>query len=114
MMIKTWLIKASAPVCGTDTYYLAYSEDNPEYIKEWSDIEDQIIQDLWDSYSWCLHLDDEEYDSEEEEQEAYDQAYEDWKCDCEISVEEVESKEEIEDIAPGGDINSIEIVYDKR
>ena len=114
MMIKTWLIKASGPICGTDTYYLAYSEDNPEYIEEWSYIEDKIIQDLWDSYSWCLHLDDEEYDSEEEKTEAYDQAWEDWKCDCEISVEEVESKEEIEDIAPGGDVDSIEIVYDKR
>lgn len=113
-MIKTWLIKASAPVCGTDTYYLAYSEDNPEYLEDWVDMEIDIIQDLWDNYSWCLHLDDEEYDSEEEEQEAYDQAFEDWRCDCEIIVEEVESEEEIEEVAPGGDIESIDVIYDER
>ena len=113
-MIKTWLIKASAPICGINTYYLAYSEDNPKYLEDWVDMEIDIIQDLWDNYSWCLHLDDEEYDSEEEEQEVYDQAFEDWRCDCEIIVEEVESEEEIEEVAPGGDIESIDVIYDER
>jgi len=32
-MIKTWLISASAPICGTDTYYRAYSEVNPELLE---------------------------------------------------------------------------------
>ena len=112
-MIKTWLIKASAPICGTDTYYRAYSETNPEFSKNWDNICDQIIEDLWDNYSWCLHLDDEEYESEEEEQEAYDQAYEDWQCDCNIDVDEA-TEEDLEDVAPGGDVNAIEIIYDER
>ena len=37
-MSKTWLISASAPVCGTDTYYVAYSEVNPELLEEYSSI----------------------------------------------------------------------------
>lgn len=112
-MIKTWLITASAPICGTDTYYRAYSEVNPELLKDWNNICNSIIQELWDSYSWCLHLDDEEYDSEEEEEEAYDQAYEDWQCDCSIVVDEA-TKEDLKEVAPGEDINAIEIVYDER
>ena len=112
--IKTWLISASAPICGTDTYYVAYSEVNPELLDNWyEDICINIIQKLWDNYSWGLHLDDEEYESEEEEKEAYDQAWEDWKCDCNIYVEEA-TKEDLKDVAPGGNINNIEIVYDER
>ena len=109
-MIKQWLIYAAAPVCGTDTVYLAYSESDP---LEKDGITEYIIEDLWSIYSWTLHLDDEEYDSEEEEQEAYNQAYEDWSCDCNIYAE-VASNEEVKDNAPGGDINNIEIIYDER
>ena len=112
-MIKSWLITASAPICGTDTYYRAYSEANPELSENWNNICDEITEDLWDSYSWTLHLEDDEYDSEEEEQEAYEQAWEDWKCDCEINVEEA-TEEDLEDVAPGGNVDDIEIVYDER
>lgn len=112
-MIKTWLISASAPICGTDIYYVAYSEVNPELLEDWNDVYDQIVEELWDNYSWGLHLDDEEYASEEDEIEAYDQAYEDWKCDCDIVVDEATEKD-LEDVAPGGDINDIEIIYDER
>lgn len=112
-MIKTWLISASAPIYGIDTYYRAYSEVNPELLEEWNDVCDGIIQELWDEYSWCLHLDDEEYSSEEEEEEAYEQAWEDWKCDCNIDVDEA-TEEDLEDVAPGGNIDNIEIVYDER
>lgn len=112
-MIKTWLISASAPVCGTDTYYCAYSEVNPELLECWNDICENIIQELWDAYSWTLHIEDEEYESVEEEEEAYDQAFEDWRCDCSICVDEA-TQEDLEDVAPGGDINEIDIVYDER
>ena len=112
-MIKIWLIKASAPICDTDTYYRAYSESNPEELEAWRDIEDNIIQELWDNYSYLLHLDDEEYETEEEETEAYDQAWEDWRCDCEVYAEEA-TDEDLYDNAPGGDIEAIEIVYDER
>ena len=112
-MIKTWLISATAPIAGCEEYYVAYSEENPETLPDWDDIVMEIIQELWDNYSWCLHLDDEEYETEEEETEAYDQAWEDWKCDCEVCVEEA-SQNDLEDIAPGGDINNIEIIYDER
>ena len=112
-MIKTWLITASAPICGTDTYYGAYSEDNPELLKNRNYICNQIVEELWDNYSWGLHLEDGEYESEEEEQEVYEQAYEDWKYDCNIVVEEA-TEEDLEDVAPGGNIDNIEIVYDER
>lgn len=106
-MIKTWLISTSAPVCGTDTHYVAYSETNPELLEEWDSICENIIQELWDSYSLTLHLEDDEYDSEEEELEAYEQAWKDWKCDCDIYVAEA-TQEDLENI------DSIEIVYDER
>lgn len=109
-MIKQWLIHASAPVCGTDTVYLAYSENDPS---ERYYVTDYIAEDLWNMYSYTLHLEDEEYDSEEEEQEAYEEAYEEWKQDCNIYAEEADN-EEVQQYAPGGDINAIEIVYDER
>lgn len=112
-MIKTWLISASAPICGTDTYYRAYSEVNPELLEEWNDICEYIIQELWDNYSWGLHIESEDYDSEEEEDEAYEQAWEDWNCDCSISVDEA-TEEDLQDVAPGGNVDDIEIVYDER
>ena len=74
---------------------------------------DEITDYLWESYSYLLHLDDEEYESEEERDEAYDQAYENWKCDCNINVEEA-TEEDLQDVAPGGNIDNIEIVYDER
>ena len=112
-MIKQWLIHASAPICGTDVVYLAYSEEDPLCSEYTNDIEEYIVNTLWDMYSWALHLDDEEYESEEEREEAYEQAYEDWRCDCNIDVEEA-SDEEVYDNAPGGDIDNIEIIYDER
>jgi len=111
--MKTWLITATAPVAGCEEHYVAYSKENPETLQCWDDIVMNIVQELWDSYSWCLHLDDVEYDSEEEETEAYDQAWEDWSCDCSIYAEE-SSEEEVQDNAPGGDINALEVVYDER
>ena len=111
--MKTWLITATAPIAGCEEHYVAYSEENPETLPRWDDIIMEITQELWDSYSWCLHLEDEEYETEEEETEAYDQAWEDWCCDCEIHVEEA-SDTTILDIAPGGDINAVEVVYDGR
>ena len=84
--MKTWLITAIAPIASCEEHYIAYSKENPETLSCWNDIVMEIIQELWDNYSWNLHLDDEEYDSEEE----------------------------IIDNAPGGDINALDIVYDER
>lgn len=103
-MIKPWLICASAPICGTDTYYCAYSDGDP--LDSDSFPYDEITNDLWDNYSYTLHLEDEEYDSQEEEDEVYSQAYEDWITDCSFTSElmdlEVDNPEDYE------------IVYDER
>ena len=108
--MKQWLINASAPFCGTDTVYLAYCDEDPLDI---DGVWEHIVDDLWDNYSYLLHLDDDDYETEEDYEEAYDQAYEDWRQDCNIYSEEATDKE-IEDNAPGGDINNIEIVIDHR
>lgn len=104
--IKPWLITASAPLCGTDTYYVIYSECNPELLDVWNDITGGLTEELWDSYSWLLHLDDEDYDSEEEEAEAYDQAYEDWCCDCSFTAEEMDLELD--------NPEDYEVLYDER
>ncbi len=111
MQMKKWLIKASAPFCGTDTYYRAYSEQDP--LEACPEIWDEIVEELWDNYSYLLHLEDEEFDSDEEYEEAYDQAYENWKEDCSIYAEEA-TDEDFEMNAPGGDLDALEIKYDER
>ena len=103
-MIKCWLITVSAPICGTDTYYCAYSEDDPLNSDEFPF--DEITENLWEDYSYLLHLDDEEYESEEERDEAYDQAYENWKCECSFDSEEMDLEVD--------DPNAYEIIYDER
>ncbi len=107
--MKSWLIEASAPVCGTDTYYCAFCDNDPLDDPDFPYLE--IIQELWDNYSYLLHLEDEEYESEEEEIEAYEQAYEDWNYDCKIISDEM-PLDEIQDYLTG-DIES-NIIYDKR
>ena len=103
-MIKPWLITATAPICGTDIHYCAYSEENPLDSDDFPF--DEITRYLWDSYSYLLHLDEEEYESEEERDEAWDQAYEDWKGDCDFSAEEMDLEVDNPD--------EYEIVYDER
>lgn len=103
-MIKAWLIKASAPICGTDTYYSAYSKKDPLDSNDFPF--NEITESLWEDYSYLLHLDDEEYDSEEERDEAWDQAYENWKCDCSFSSEEMDLDEDNPD--------DYELIYDER
>jgi hypothetical protein len=113
-MIKTWLITASAPFCGTEQYYCAFSELDP---LDSSDFPyDELADDLWNAYSYLLHLEDDEYESEEDYEEAYDQAYEDWIQDCNFESEEM-SLEELQDYIPGGpksETDLLEIIYDER
>lgn len=112
--IKSWLVKASAPICGTEQYYCAFSKEDPLDYPDFPYAE--ITEELWNNYSWMLHLEDEEYESEEEEQEAYDQAYEDWGCDCNFESEEM-SVEDLQDYIPGGPTSKDdlpEIIYDER
>jgi len=103
-MIKPWLICASAPICGTSNYYCAYSDGDPLISENFPYSE--IIEDLWDNYSWLLHLEDEEYESEEEEQKAYDEAYDDWEYDCSITSEEMDLELD--------NPEDYEIIYDER
>ena len=106
-MIKTWLITASAPICGTDTIYLAFCEDDP--LNKENFPYDEIIEDLWNNYSMYLHLDDEEYSSEEERDEVYEQAREDWNCDCSFESEELDDPDDLERY-----LESSDIIYDER
>ena len=113
-MIKTWLITASAPICGTDTYYCAFSKEDPLDMDEFP--YQEIEEEFWENYSYLLHLEDDEYESEEDYEEAYDQAYEDWKCNCSFKSEEM-SLEELQNYIPGGpksETDLPEIIYDER
>ena len=103
-MIKPWLITASAPIGGATEYYCAYSDGDPLCDDDFPYSE--IIDHLWNEYNLYLHLDEEEYDSEEEEEEAYDQAYEDWCCDCSFKSEEMDLEVD--------NPEDYEIVYDER
>ena len=109
--MKCWLITASSPFCGTEEYYGAYSEENPEQALIDSGVYDEIIEDLWVNWSHLLYIEDEEFDSEEEEQEAWDEARENWDGDCTVSIEEIEETE-LKDYFPEG--CEPDIIYDER
>lgn len=121
--MKSWLIKTSAPFCGTEQYYCAYAEDEDSLLdwlyEKWFDEE---CQNLWDSYSFRYEEDYEnewEELSEEEKEEAYDNSYdnfidnkyEEWCSDCGLSVSEC-PEDEFDYYAPDG--THLEIVYDGR
>jgi hypothetical protein len=96
-MIQPWLITASAPICGTDTYYLAFSDGEP--LDKDGFPYSEITDELWDNYS---HLTEDYYDEEDEEQ-----VRENWNCDCNFSSEELDP-EELEEWEDYG------IIYDER
>jgi len=121
--MKSWLIKTSAPICGTDQYYGAYAEDEDSLLnwlyENWFDEE---CQNLWDSYSfYCEDEWENEWEelSEEEKGLFYESNYDifieakqvEWYSDCELSISEC-SEDEFDDYAPDG--THLEIVYDGR
>ena len=94
--MSAWLVTVSPPVVGCDEHYICHR--NPDEIGDWyCNFELGLIEESWNEYSWTLHLDDDEYESEEEYDEAYDEAYEDWIQSTEVTWEEWESKEAIEE-----------------
>ena len=115
--MKSYLIEARAPLAGCVDYYAAYAEDDSfEITEEWSDIERELCEGLWDSYNYLLHLED--YSEEKIEEEGYE-SYEDfeeaqysnWIDDCSINISEC-SEEKLDKYAPEG--YHLEIVYDER
>ena len=108
--MKCWLITASAPICGTDEHYGAYAEENPEQELIESGVYDEIIEDLWVNWGQ-KYIGDEEFDSEEEEEEAWDEARENWDGECTVSIEEIEETE-LKDYFPEG--CEPDIIYDER
>lgn len=112
--MKTWLITTSAPFCGTEQYYMAYSEISPDQIQEVNDwFWNEETIDLWDIYSYLCHY-DEEYDDDENE-ETYDEYIEsriqEWQEDCNMECSEM-SLEELEEYGYNGELP--ECIYDER
>lgn len=108
--MKCWLITASTPIFGTDEYYVAYAKENPEQELIKSGVYDEIIEDLWVNWGE-RYMEDEEFDSEEEEEEALDEARENWDGECTVSIEEIEETE-LKDYFPEG--CEPDIIYDER
>lgn len=95
--MKYWLITVSAPYCGTDTNYIAISEENPEDdLQEW--FYGEAVEDLWFNYSRFVD-DDVREDIEDgmSEDEAWAKAREEWDYDCDMKVEEISEEEYIND-----------------
>ena len=92
--MSVWLVTVSPPIVGCDEHYLC--RENPDEIEDWyANFERQLIEESWDQYSWTLHLEDDEYESEDEYEEACNEAYENWIEDTEVTWEEYESEEEL-------------------
>ena len=94
--MSVWLVTVSPPIVGCDEHYLC-REDPNEIEDLYDNIELQLIEESWDQYSWTLHLEDDDYESEEEYEEACNEAYENWVEDTEIMWEEYESEEELKE-----------------
>lgn len=90
--MSVWLVTVSPPVVGCDEYYLC--RKNPDEIENF---ERQLIEESWDQYSYTLHLEDDDYESEEEYEEICNEAYENWIEDTEVTLEEYESEEELKE-----------------
>ncbi len=118
--MKSFLVTTSAPFCGTDQHYRAYAEDEEDiYNFLYADWYDEEVQNLWDDYSYLAHYEDEWEEMSDDEKAEYenynqflDDKYEEWSCDCELSVEEC-NEEDFADYVPGGK-GELEIVYDYR
>lgn len=118
--MKSWLIQTSAPFCGTYQYYGAYAEDkNSLYDWLYENWFGQECQDLWDNYSFHMHFEEEWDEMSDEDKEEFgndydcfiDSKYEEWCCDCDLSVSEC-PEDKFDDYAPDG--THLEIVYDGR
>lgn len=90
--MSVWLVTVSPPVVGCDEHYLC--RKNPDEIENF---ERQLIEESWDQYSYTLHLEDDDYESEEEYEEICNEAYENWIEDTEVTWEEYESEEELKE-----------------
>lgn len=118
--MKSWLIKTSAPLCGTDQYYGAYAEDK-DFLYDWLYDEwfDEECQDLWDNYSFYMNFEEEWDEMSEEYKEEFENdydcfiasKYEEWCCECTLSVSEC-PEDKFDDYASDG--THLEIVYDGR
>lgn len=116
--IKSWLIEMSSPFYGTETYYGAYSKENPEIILTENGFFEEEANNLWEDYSYMLHLEDEWENMEDEEKSEFesfkdfvDYKYNEWISDCNMVITEC-PEEEFTDYTPNG--SEIEIVYDER
>ena len=105
--MKTWLITLEPPICGTEQYYMAISDEDPLLDDNFPF--NYYIEETWNDYNYLLHLDDEEYESEEEEKEAYDEAYEEWFSDCQYDSEEMD-EEHLKEYGINGGLP--DIIYD--
>ena len=94
--MSVWLVTVSPPVAGCDEHYLC--RKNPNEIENlYDDFQRQLIEESWQDYSWTLHLEDDDYESEDEYEEACNEAYENWIEDTELTWEEYESEEELKE-----------------
>ena len=94
--MSVWLVTVSPPVVGCDEHYLC--RENPDKIEDWyGNFEQELVEDSWYNYSWTLHLDDDEYESDEEYEKVYDEAYENWVQNTEVTWEEYESEEKLKE-----------------
>ena len=93
--MSAWLVTVSPNVVGCDEHYI--SLENPDERKDWMEIEAELIEESWMSYSWTLHLDDIEYENDEDEEKAYDEAYDEWVADTDVHWDEYDSQEAIEE-----------------
>lgn len=116
-MIKSWLITTSAPFCGTEQYYCAFSELPPTEIPELNDWfwEEETIH-LWDSYSFYNDSEYEEefdnYSSEEDWEDFIAQKQQEWQEECGFEAREM-SIEDLKDYTSSGK-DLPEIIYDER
>lgn len=116
--IKSWLITSSAPFCGTEQYYGAYAKDK-DALEDWlySNWFNEECDNLYNEYGYFWEDDyDEEFEEVKEDYESYDDffdnKYNEWCQNCNLSVEEC-PEEDFSDYVSGGN-GELEIIYDER
>lgn len=114
-MIKSWLITTSAPFCGTDEYYTAFSEEDPTDIQEVNDWFWEETENIWDKYGYLSESElDEAFENDGgDDFESYSESWiNDWRNECTITASEM-SIEKLKEYTVTGTVIP-EIIYDER
>ena len=91
-----YLFRKNTPYCGTEDYEVVES-DTPISVEDMKELRKEMARDHGEKYVYLVeqNFDDEEnYDTEEDFQDALQDAIDSYYCDCECFLEDITTDKE--------------------